>query len=99
MADHDFWVPNSGRLELEEREVHVWRADLDCEEMGLHRFEETLAPDEKARADRFVFRQDRTGYVAARGALRELLRRYLRLCPREVEFRYNSKRKPSLRRK
>jgi 4'-phosphopantetheinyl transferase len=99
MADHNSWAPNSGRLELEEREVHVWRADLDCEEMGLHRFEETLAPDEKARADRFVFRQDRTRYVAARGALRELLGRYLNRSPAEIEFDYNSKGKPSLRAK
>ena len=99
MADHYFWVPNSGQLELEEREVHVWRADLDCEEMGLHRFEETLAPDEKARADRFFFRQDRTRYVAARAALRELLGRYLNRSPAEVEFDYNSKGKPSLRAK
>jgi 4'-phosphopantetheinyl transferase len=99
MADHNSWAPNSGQLELEEREVHVWRVDLDCEEMGLHRFEETLAADEKARADRFVFRQDRTRYVAARGALRELLGRYLNRSPAEVEFDYNSKGKPSLRAK
>ncbi len=35
--------------------------------------------------------------VAARGALRELLGRYLNRSPAEVEFDYNSKGKPSLR--
>jgi len=97
MADHDFWVPNSGQLELEDREIHVWRADLDGEKMELCRFEETLAPAERARADRFVFGQDRDRYVAARGALRELLGRYLNCSPAHVKFDYNSKGKPSVR--
>jgi 4'-phosphopantetheinyl transferase len=96
MADHNSWAPNSEQFELEEREIHVWRAYLDCGEIVLHRFEETLAPDEKARANRFVFRQDRNRYVAARGALRELLGRYLNRSPAEVEFEYSSKGKPSL---
>ncbi len=97
MADHNSWALNSGQLAFEDREIHVWRADLDCEQIGLHRFEETLAPNEKARADRFVFQQDRNRYVAARGALRELLGRYLNRFPVEVEFDYNSKGKPFLR--
>jgi 4'-phosphopantetheinyl transferase len=97
MADYDFWVPNSGQLELEDREIHVWRADLDYEKMELYQFEETLAPAEKARANRFVFQQDRNRYVVARGALRELLGRYLRCSPADVQFDYNSKGKPSLR--
>jgi 4'-phosphopantetheinyl transferase len=97
MADPNFWVPNSTRVELEDREIHVWRAELDSEGLALHRFEETLAPDEKARANRFVFRQDRNRYVAARGVLRELVGRYLNRSPEAVEFDYNSKGKPSLR--
>jgi 4'-phosphopantetheinyl transferase len=97
MEDHHGWAPNSEHFEFEDQEIHVWRAYLDCEEIGLHRFEETLAPDEKARANRFVFRQDRNRYVAARGALRELLGRYLYRSPAEVEFDYTSKGKPSLR--
>jgi 4'-phosphopantetheinyl transferase len=97
MDDHNSWPPNSEQFEFKDREIHVWRAYLDSEDIGLHRFEETLAPDEKARANRFVFRQDRNRYVAARGTLRELLGRYLNRPPTEVEFDYNSKGKPSLR--
>jgi 4'-phosphopantetheinyl transferase len=96
MEDHNGWAPNSEHFEFEDQEIHVWRAYLDGEEIGLHRFEETLAPDEKARANRFVFPQDRNRYVAARGALRELLGRYLNRSPAELEFDYTSKGKPSL---
>jgi 4'-phosphopantetheinyl transferase len=97
MEDHHGWALNSEHFEFEDQEIHVWRAYLDGEEIGLHRFEETLARDEKARANRFVFPQDRNRYVAARGALRELLGRYLNRSPTELEFDYTSKGKPSLR--
>jgi 4'-phosphopantetheinyl transferase len=97
MDDQKSWAPNSEQFEFEDHEIHVWRAYLDCEELGLDRFDETLAPEEKARANRFVFRQDRNRYVAARGALRELLGRYLNRPPAAIEFDYTTKGKPSLR--
>src|SRR5882724_1052650 len=97
MSDIDRWGPNPGQLELEEGEVHVWRAYLDRTEIVLHQFEATLSADEKARADRFVFRRDRNHFVGTRGILRELLGRYLSHTPAEFEFDYSSKGKPSLR--
>jgi 4'-phosphopantetheinyl transferase len=97
MSNLNSWATNSEQFDLEDREIHVWRAYLDCEEIVLHRYEETLAPDEKARANRFVFRQDRNRYVASRGTLRELLGRYLSRSPAEFEFDYSSKGKPFLR--
>jgi 4'-phosphopantetheinyl transferase len=96
-ADFDAWDPGPDRLALEADEVHVWRASLDCDEQVLHQFDETLAPDEKARAQRFVFQPDRNSYVAARGVLRELLGRYLNRAPGEIEFNYGPQGKPALR--
>jgi 4'-phosphopantetheinyl transferase len=63
----------------------------------LHRFEAALAADEKARAQRFVFQPDRNSYIAARGVLRELLGRYLKKGPSEIEFDYGAQGKPALR--
>jgi 4'-phosphopantetheinyl transferase len=97
MDDYKSWAPNSKHFEFEDQEIHVWRAYLDCEELVLQRFDETLAPEEKARADRFIFRHDRNRYVAARGALRELLGRYLDRSPAVIEFDYTPQGKPSLR--
>jgi 4'-phosphopantetheinyl transferase len=96
-ADFDFWDLGPDRPALEADEVHVWRASLDCDERVLHRFEATLAPDEKNRAQRFVFQRDRNSYVAARGILRELLGRYLTRAPSEIEFDYGAQGKPALR--
>lgn len=95
--DFDSWDLSPDRPALEEDEVHVWRASLDCGENVLHRFEATLAADEKNRAQRFVFQPDRNSYIAARGILRELLGRYLNRDPSEIEFDYGPQGKPALR--
>src|ERR1700678_1232705 len=96
-SDFDSWDLSPDRPALGDGEVHVWRVSLDCGENVLHRFEGTLAPDEKARAQRFVFQPDRNSYMAARGILRELLGRYLNRGPSEIEFDYGAQGKPALR--
>ena len=77
-------------------EIHVWHAGLDREEKVLGRLESRLSPEEKARADRFHFVNDRNRFVAARGLLRELLGKYLHQAPAGLEFSYGEHGKPSL---
>jgi 4'-phosphopantetheinyl transferase len=96
MCDFKSWAPDPQALELEEGEIQVWRAHLDCEAM-LSRFEATLSSDERVRASRYFFQQDRNGFIATRGVLRELLGRYVSRTPKELEFDYTPQGKPSLR--
>jgi len=77
-------------------EIHVWQAGLDREEKFLCQLEATLSLEEKARADRFHFANDRNRFVAARGLLRELLGKYLQLAPAALEFSYEQHGKPAL---
>jgi 4'-phosphopantetheinyl transferase len=77
-------------------DIHVWQAALDREENFLRQAEATLSPEEKARADRFHFANDRNRFVAARGLLRELLGRYLQQAPAALEFSYGQHGKPAL---
>jgi len=77
-------------------EIHVWRAALDREEEVLRQLEATLSLEEKARADRFHFVNDRNRFVVARGLLRELLGRYLHQSPAGLEFSYGPHGKPFL---
>jgi 4'-phosphopantetheinyl transferase len=77
-------------------EIHVWHAALDREEKVLGRLESSLSPEEKARADRFHFVNDRNRFVVARGLLRELLGKYLQQAPPDLEFSYGQHGKPSL---
>jgi 4'-phosphopantetheinyl transferase len=77
-------------------EIHIWHAALDREEKVLGRLESRLSQEEKARADRFHFVNDRNRFVAARGLLRELLGKYLHQAPAGLEFSYGEHGKPSL---
>jgi 4'-phosphopantetheinyl transferase len=56
----------------------------------------TLSSDEIERAERFRFERDRDHYIAARGALRAILGRYLNLDPASLAFTYGAQGKPSL---
>jgi 4'-phosphopantetheinyl transferase len=56
-----------------------------------------LAPEERARAQRFRFERDRSRYIVGRALLRTLLGRYLETPPRELEFEYGEFGKPALR--
>jgi 4'-phosphopantetheinyl transferase len=77
-------------------EIHVWHAALDREEKVLAELESTLSLEERARADRFHFVNDRNRFVVARGLLRELLGRYLQQAPAGLEFSYGEHGKPAL---
>jgi 4'-phosphopantetheinyl transferase len=76
--------------------VHVWRASLDLSELRLQALGQTLAREERARAERFRFAIHRARFIASRGILRDILGRYLRREPRALRFAYNGYEKPSL---
>ena len=62
----------------------------------LDRLRQTLAPEEKTRAEQFHFPKDRAHFVAARGALRDILSRYLDRDPASLQFSYGPSGKPAL---
>lgn len=90
------WDPPSEKLSLPNDAVHVWRATLDQSASCRERFWQTLAEDERARADRFHFPRDREHFVVARGVLRAILARYLNTEPGRLSFCYSAYGKPAL---
>src|SRR3954451_813183 len=90
------WPPLPGDLVLPGYEVHVWRAALDLPPAAVADLRRLLAADEWERADRFYFEHDRLHFIAARGILRLLLGRYLRMAPEQLAFAYNPYGKPAL---
>ena len=96
MHELDSWVARPSELSLVEGETHVWRAYLDCGGPYLAELQSTLAPDEEARANRYVQASHRNDYVLARGILRELLGRYLGCPARAIQFEYTPHGKPLL---
>ena len=90
------WLSPIPDMELPPDAVHVWRTATEVPESRVAALHGLLAPDERARADRFIFEADRRRYIVARGVLRTLLGRYLRVEPATLVFRYGAHDKPSL---
>ena len=78
-------VPEGGHL-LPAGHIHVWRAIVDIPFARLQVYQETLSPDERARAQRFKLSRHQRRFTAARGILRHILARYLGTTPQDIRF-------------
>ena len=76
--------------------VDIWRADLEVHPLELNRLQNSLSPDELARAARLHFARDRRRFIVARAILRDILTRYLDQPPAELRFSYSVHGKPRL---
>jgi 4'-phosphopantetheinyl transferase len=88
------WLPAPKKLDLLLNDVHIWRINLNSDELQFYR--ETLSSDEIARAERFYFPEHRQRFMAGRGTLRAILGQYLDIAPKQVEFEYQPRGKPLL---
>lgn len=90
------WADPPAAPDLPADEVHVWRAPLDLPGDAVRRLRRLLSDDERERAARFHHERDRLGYIAAHGALRLILGRYLRVDGAALRFRTGAHGKPAL---
>lgn len=86
----------SGATPFPPDEVHLWSARLDVPPEVLAALEPTLAADERRRAERMGRDRDRARWVAARGILRDILARSLRMEAARLGFRVGERGKPLL---
>jgi len=96
IAMNPAWNTPTPDLMLAGDKVHVWRARLDLPPAAILALRRTLAADELARVKRFHFTEDRERFIAARGALRDILAHYLGTEANQVCFRYSPHGKPAL---
>ena len=83
-------------LELPTDEIHVWCASLDQQVSRFQRLKQLLSPDERIRAERFHFEQDRERFITRRGILRTILGLYLGVESNRLQFCYRKNGKPVL---
>ena len=76
--------------------VHVWRVSLRQSAQQLRAAEEILSDQEHVRARRFRQAADRDRYLAAHGAVRTILGRYLNEVPAQIRFVTGAQGKPAL---
>ena len=96
MQPYSEWRPVAQLPTLTPDAVHVWRIALDIGDAVLSRRRDSLADDERQRADRFHMEKHRRHFTAGRGALRTILAGYLGLRPEAIRFTYTSYGKPLL---
>ena len=83
-------------LSLSNRDMHIWRADLNLPAIIIQKLAQTLSTDETARAKRFRLEQDRRRFIAGRAILRIILGYYLSVEPGLMQFSYGKYGKPRL---
>lgn len=89
-------APERSSFRLEDGEAHVWHASLVRTPQATDRLRRLLSPDELERAAKLRFERHQRRFVVARGILRALLGRYLRVHPSELSFSYGHHGKPTL---
>jgi 4'-phosphopantetheinyl transferase len=90
------WSPPPKEPVLGTRDVHVWRVSLEQSPAIVEHLRQLLSADEQARGDRFHFDTDRRHFIVARGCLRIILSRYLKIAPAAIQFSYAAYGKPQL---
>ena len=90
------WTAPPAQLNLPQNTVHLWNLSLEQAAVHTNSLHETLTPDERARAARFRFPRDRDAYVGVRGAVRDILSRYMHQPPESIQLSYGPHGKPQL---
>jgi 4'-phosphopantetheinyl transferase len=90
------WLAPPELILLKNNEVHVWRASLEMTPYQVKTLEQLLSADEMDKAERFHFQKDRDHFIAARGILRSILGRYLKMNPDKLKIYYGPYGKPAL---
>lgn len=91
------WQSPPGVRLIEAGELHLWRFRTDISRATAAIFCQTLAADERARAERLLSPFKQRQFVAGRYGLRHILAGYLKCAPATIAFDYGEQGKPSLR--
>ncbi len=81
-------------FQLERGAVHVWHADLSCNDMEVSWAADILDGYERSRASTYRSRKDQTEYIVSHGIVRLILARHLGCAPGSLQFGYTAKGKP-----
>jgi 4'-phosphopantetheinyl transferase len=90
------WPVSTEPPALAPGDVQIWRVDITPSVTTIPAVLDRLSPDERARADRFVFDRHRFRYIRGRAALRALLGKHLQIPAADVSLRTAPGGKPFL---
>lgn len=76
--------------------LKVWKIHIPVHLSNLESFYEMLSVDERERADRFLFPEDRQRFVVSHFALRDILATCFQIAGDSIKYSYNKYGKPSV---
>lgn len=91
--DEVIWKDCPDRPGLTAGAIHLWRVQLDAA-ADLGRMSALLSAEELARMRRYHHQRDANRFAIARGALRQVLGRYLDVAAQDVQIGYGPHGKP-----
>jgi 4'-phosphopantetheinyl transferase len=91
-------VTNISLTTISESCVHLWCVSLKGHSPDTSEYVDCLSREEKERAERFHFDQDRERYLSSHGMLRIILASYMGKEPGSLRFRKSTTGKPELAR-
>lgn len=90
------WSTPSLMPPLDEKEIHLWKIDLNSQQIRMDLLESVLSEEELSRAKRFRTDQLYQRFVVTRSMLRYMLGHYTDTLPSQLMFHYSSAGKPFL---
>jgi 4'-phosphopantetheinyl transferase len=90
------WPPATNAPELADDEAHAWAVPLVVGDAARQALWDSLAADERKRAEEFRFDELRQRFVVAHGALRTVLGNYIGQQPGDIAFALDDRGKPRL---
>lgn len=94
---HNFeWITGPLKPHLELNAIHVWHVILPIHQDTKKVLEKNLSVDEQHRSRKFHFEADAERFIVARGALRDIIMRYINIPSQDILFEYTKFGKPYL---
>jgi 4'-phosphopantetheinyl transferase len=90
------WLHPPEQVSLEINELHLWRIMLPIQNDVDVILKQYLSVEETDRLNKFHFKKDKDCFVASRGALKDILARYINRLPSQLNIRYAQYGKPFL---
>jgi 4'-phosphopantetheinyl transferase len=91
------WINGTDYGYAMDNNVDIWRVNITSNLSLLENFLTIIHPDEIARANRYFHVRDKNRFIISRGALRNILAKYLNIQPSGVEFEIGPNKKPHIK--
>jgi len=94
LIDDVHWVESGLCPYHVDKQIDVWRINVTDNILYLESFNSILNASEQTRAEKYLRDAGRNRFIISRGALRNILGKYLKQLPNTIEFKLGANQKP-----